>query len=495
MKHSIFLLVCCLMSGLAPGQVIISDAYNDGSQAYDFSNPETVYSDPVTGVGYVARNSGEFYHYGPATATLTVLGYYNAYNPSNPPAPGVPAGWATPTTPGVDYFRGLDNLKSTAQEIAGNTVPIFGILKLDNGANFINITNTAGANVGLRADFTNGITTTIRSNTAAGALRFLSGATYTGSVNNILTAATADAQHVNGYVGKIGNQSFIYPVGSGTDARPLQISAPSAVTDEYDVAWIVGDPTSTVDPSGTPGLHPITSVGTGLSAVSPVGQWDWIAVSGTGAGLTITVSIPDMTGFSPATGLRLVGWNGTQWINLSAATGSASASGNTENSTLVGVMQAGITAIGIGKVAPLVPDLTPIIYARPSTVYNTTNITVVVDVLELLNVPTSGLITVKVTKDALVNLVWPPAATTINGRSVQNGVWSFDGVSDEFYYILTTNQVIGASDQLSFGFTGTLTPGATSGTLTISPVIVGGSGGEVRINNNTDADKIDYFQQ
>ena len=356
MKKLLFLITgCCLsLTGLR-AQVAISDAYNDGSQTYDFSNPETVTNDPVTGVGYVAKSGGQFFHFGPATATLTVNGLYNAYNTN------INGFVGTPTTPGIDYFQGLDGLKATAQEIAGNTVPIFGILNLDNGANLFNVTNTQGANVGLTANFTNGITTTVRSNTAAGALRFLSGAGYTGSVNNVLTAAGADGQHVNGYVGKIGNQTFIYPVGSGTDARPLQISAPSAATDEYDVAWIVGDPTTTADPSDPSAsqLHPITSVGTGLSAVSPVGQWDWIAVSGTGVGLTITVSIPaGLTGFAPATGLRLVGWNGTQWVNLSGATGSASASGNAENNTLVGVMQAGITAIGIGSAATT-PILNP----------------------------------------------------------------------------------------------------------------------------------------
>lgn len=140
------------------------------------------------------------------------------------------------------------------------------------------------------------------------------------------------------------------------------------------------------------------------------------------------------------------------------------------------------------------PDLTPLIYARPSTVYNTTGITVVVDVLELLSVPTSGTIVVKVTKDTKVSLTFPPTAELIENRPVKNSVWTLNN-SDPNYYVLTTSQVVAAGDVLSFGFTGVLTPGATSGTLTISTVIVGGSGGEIRLNNNVDADKIDYFQK
>ncbi|UFH56460.1 hypothetical protein [Spirosoma sp. KNUC1025] len=142
-----------------------------------------------------------------------------------------------------------------------------------------------------------------------------------------------------------------------------------------------------------------------------------------------------------------------------------------------------------------VPDLTPIIYARPSTTYNTTTISVVVDVFELKNVSTSGLITVKVNKDPKISLSFTGSATSVGGRSVSNSAWSFDGTLDDDYYVLTTTQVIAGGNVLSFGLNGTLTPGATSGTLTLTTVIDGGSGGEMKINNNTDADKIDFFQQ
>jgi hypothetical protein len=78
-------------------------------------------------------------------------------------------------------------------------------------------------------------------------------------------------------------------------------------------------------------------------------------VSGNGAGLTITVSIPDLSATGVAVAdLRLVGWNGTSWIDLS---GSSTASGNTEGSTLSGTMIAGITAIGMGSISTPLPVL------------------------------------------------------------------------------------------------------------------------------------------
>ena len=142
-----------------------------------------------------------------------------------------------------------------------------------------------------------------------------------------------------------------------------------------------------------------------------------------------------------------------------------------------------------------VPDLSPVIYARPSSISGTKPITVVVEVYELNGASTSGLITVKLSKDPKVSLSFTNTATSVGGQVVQNSAWSFDDVSDDDYYVLTTNQVIAAGDLLAFGLSGTLTPGATSGTLTFTTVIGPGSGGEVLITNNTDADKIDFFQQ
>ncbi|UFH56133.1 CshA/CshB family fibrillar adhesin-related protein [Spirosoma sp. KNUC1025] len=141
------------------------------------------------------------------------------------------------------------------------------------------------------------------------------------------------------------------------------------------------------------------------------------------------------------------------------------------------------------------PDLTPIIYARATTVYNTTNISVVVDNYELNGQSSSGLITVKVTKDPKIRLSLNTTATLVGGRPVQNNVWSLDADSDTDYYVLTSNSSVTAGGVLSFGMSGVLTPGATSGTLTMTATISEGSGGEAKISNNIDADKIDFFQQ
>ena len=145
--------------------------------------------------------------------------------------------------------------------------------------------------------------------------------------------------------------------------------------------------------------------------------------------------------------------------------------------------------------ASALSDLTPVLYARPSTTYSTKPISVVVEVYELNGAPTHGPIIVKLNKDPKTSLVFPIGASSVGGISVQNSAWSFDSDSDEDYYVLTSNQVIAAGDVLSFGLTGNLSPGATSGSLTFTGVLGPGSGGEVLITNNSDADKIEYFQQ
>ena len=143
------------------------------------------------------------------------------------------------------------------------------------------------------------------------------------------------------------------------------------------------------------------------------------------------------------------------------------------------------------------PDLTPVVFVRPSTVNGTTSIAVVVDVFETKSAPTNRLITVKITKDASYILSFDQMATSVNGRSVQNSAWSYQGLVGGSYTFTTTNVIAGnmGTGKLSFGMTGTLTPGATNGVVTLTSVIVGGSGGETNISNNSDADKINYFQQ
>ncbi|GAB4016648.1 hypothetical protein [Spirosoma koreense] len=144
--------------------------------------------------------------------------------------------------------------------------------------------------------------------------------------------------------------------------------------------------------------------------------------------------------------------------------------------------------------ATALSDLSPSLFARPSSVQGTKPFTVVVDVYELNSVATSGAFSVKVSKDPNVSLSLNPRATTVGGKPVQNYAWTMSGPAGG-YYTLTTSQPVAAGDVLSFGLAGTLTPGATTGVLTVSSTVLPIGFTEAAYDNNTDADKVDYFQQ
>jgi hypothetical protein len=181
---------------------------------------------------------------------------------------------------------------------------------------------------------------------------------YFGATNGATYSNASDANNINGYVKKYGNQAFIFPVGDGSDLRTLAIGAPTLTTDAYATAWILGNPSGNLDPTGPGGgTHNVLSVTFPIKTVSTIGQWDWQAgvnmgTTGDGVNLLVTVSMPDMTAFATTSSLRLVGWNGSSWIDLS---GMATATGNTENSSIFGYMQAGISAIGIGSIWWILP--------------------------------------------------------------------------------------------------------------------------------------------
>ena len=302
----------------ARAQVFVDGTtFNNFGYVSNYDTHTEVTSAP--GSAYTAAFGSVFDHFESATNALRVNGLYDANG----------------TGGSTDNFNGPLGSPGT-QQISGTVAPNFATLVLKNGpTSQFDITNTAGANVFTSANFQNGITTTVRANTSAGELRFQNDASYTGG--------TTDAQHVNGYVGKVGNDAFSFPVGSGTDSRILSISAPASATAHLSTAY------------QTSNVENASAVSAPIESVFTLGSWDWIAANpADDDGLAVTVSMPATTGFAAATNLRLIGWNGSSWIDLS---GAANATGNTEGSTISGTIPAGttITQIGIGSVAPPLP--------------------------------------------------------------------------------------------------------------------------------------------
>lgn len=252
---------------------------------------------------------------------------------------------------------------------------------------------------------------------------------YFSAIGTASYTGASDASNINGYVkhyANVANQAFSFPVGSGTDYRNISISGTRSATSVIATAWIVGNPSGNLDPTApNAGSHSITSLGGGIQSVSSIGQWDW--QDNGASGLTVTVSIPDLTSFAPASKLRLVGWNGSFWVNLSESTG---ASGNTENSLLSGTMKPGITALGIGQATDPLP---PVLLSNvcPATTVNLTT------ALTITGLPTGAVITYHTgTPATAANMVATPTAVGANTYYVA----FYDNITD--CYGLTSTSVI-----------------------------------------------------
>lgn len=166
-----------------------------------------------------------------------------------------------------------------------------------------------GARVSQKATFVDGIVTT---NGNSLVFRDLSQA-----------IGASDNSHVLGPVTKQGNTDFTFPVGDGTDYRPLGLSGLDVASD-FTVEYHHTNPTG----DG----YAVSSVSSLLLNVSGCEYWEVERIGTAEAFITLTwddtscpVDVNDLT---------IVRWDGTQWVAVpSTATGIASITSNTRLST------------------------------------------------------------------------------------------------------------------------------------------------------------------
>jgi hypothetical protein len=156
-------------------------------------------------------------------------------------------------------------------------------------------------------DFQNGIVTN------SGTIAILDNATATNASN---------ISYIDGSVKKVGNDAFVFPVGDNNDHQAIYISAPSAVTDQFDAQYFYSNPHPTYNNTlKDASLHHISICEywilnriVGTSNVSVSLTWD-----ANSCGVT---SLPD---------LRVARWNGSMWKDQ----GNGGTGGNTTTGTVV----------------------------------------------------------------------------------------------------------------------------------------------------------------
>jgi hypothetical protein len=139
-----------------------------------------------------------------------------------------------------------------------------------------------------------------------------------------------------------------------------------------------------------------------------------------------------------------------------------------------------------------VPDITPILTLTPNEIVGTTNLNVRIQVNEVNNVATNGLITVYLSKHKNITLNFNPADILVDGVPVQNSKWTFDATTHPGYYILQTTETIVGNGNRTIGLTGVFTPGQTTGRINITTTIIALSGKEENSANNSMALPIIY---
>jgi hypothetical protein len=182
------------------------------------------------------------------------------------------------------------------------------------------------------------------------------------------------------------------------------------------------------------------------------------------------------------------------WIHTGENLGAGTGSDGTPNGLLAIAVDLVTNAeeanFGIVKVQDVTINLT----AAPNVMAGNTNFRLWIKITELNGVDTQGDITVIIPKDSrwILNGAFNTSLTLLGSTPVNNSDWTFSD-TDPDYYIFTTPAVIPAGLFSTFGFDAVFSPGNASGISTITAQIRSGSGGENRVNNNADSEKIDYF--
>ncbi len=143
------------------------------------------------------------------------------------------------------------------------------------------------------------------------------------------------------------------------------------------------------------------------------------------------------------------------------------------------------------------PDLTPIVTVIPGNISGYSPLEVAVEVAEIENVDTDGsVITVRMPSDPRLVFVWDIGLTLAALVPVQNADWNYLG-SNGVVHTWTYNGpglIIDAMTNSAFGFQSFYNPQSTDGQTTITATIIPFGGGECNVLNNSDSERMVYFE-
>ncbi len=114
----------------------------------------------------------------------------------------------------------------------------------------------------------NGVTFSSGTNQVSNQMTLTSGIVTQNATLNILNGGSvtgaSNTTYIDGFITKIGNSAFTFPVGNGGVYQPIAISAPSLVTDAFTAKYIFASPN---------GSYPFLQVAPTLDHVSGAEYW------------------------------------------------------------------------------------------------------------------------------------------------------------------------------------------------------------------------------
>ena len=155
--------------------------------------------------------------------------------------------------------------------------------------------------------FETGIITTPRNNPGV-ALTFAKNTTH---------EKVADTKHVNGYVRKIGKDSFDFPFGNGFVYRSMSVSTSNSSTNSVTAAYFDKNPALATLPTGAP--FTLTALDISVIKVSNVEYWHAINSGRVRISLTWNAaSHVDTLTENVLPDLVVAGWDGRKWVEVGA---------------------------------------------------------------------------------------------------------------------------------------------------------------------------------
>ncbi|MFH1320903.1 MAG: T9SS type A sorting domain-containing protein [Bacteroidota bacterium] len=146
--------------------------------------------------------------------------------------------------------------------------------------------------------------------------------------DNATVTGGSDASFISGPVKKIGDDTFTFPTGKGTNYQPIFISAPSLITDVFTAEYFNNDPLS------EPAFYAFFNVpkDSTLRSISDCEYWKLDRINGTSEVFVTLGWNQNSCKIIQLQDMRIAGWNGSKWIDQ----GNGGTTGDTANGTITG---------------------------------------------------------------------------------------------------------------------------------------------------------------